>query len=166
MVYGCYLHLLTFSGRQVTGRINWDPFPPFQPSWAEPPSLSPGVCTPPPANRPRRGQPQRNRTSASISRSEAADWARGWCGDHFGLFGASVRGRAAELEACAGWPARALKGHGNEADFLGFLHKSVLHGSLTLHFEPFRFWLRIPRDIRNRKTTPRLAESGSRQECI
>jgi len=31
------------------------------------------------------------------------------------------------------------KGHGNEADFLGFLHKSVWHRSLTLHFEPFRF---------------------------
>ena len=46
-----------------------------------------------------------------------------------------------------------LKGHGNEADFLGFLHKSVRHRSLTLHFEPFRFWLRIRGYIRNRKTT-------------
>ncbi len=60
----------------------------------------------------------------------------------------------------------SLKGHGNEADFLGFLHKSVRHRSLTLHFEPFRFWLRIRGDIRNRKTIPRLAESGSRQECL
>jgi hypothetical protein len=33
----------------------------------------------------------------------------------------------------------SLKGHGNEADFLRFLHKSVRHRSLTLHFEPFRF---------------------------
>jgi hypothetical protein len=32
-----------------------------------------------------------------------------------------------------------LKGHGNEADFLGFLHKPVWHRSLTLRFEPFRF---------------------------
>jgi hypothetical protein len=32
-----------------------------------------------------------------------------------------------------------LKGHGNEADFLGFLHKSVRHRSLTINFEPFRF---------------------------
>jgi hypothetical protein len=65
-------------------------------------------------------------------------------------------------------PILTLKGHGNEADFLGFLHKkkSVRHRSLTLHFEPFRFWLRIRRDIRNRKTTPRLAESGSQQECL
>jgi hypothetical protein len=36
-----------------------------------------------------------------------------------------------------------LKGHGNEADFLGFLHKLNPHRSLTLPFEPFRFWLRI-----------------------
>ncbi len=55
-----------------------------------------------------------------------------------------------------------LKGHGNEADFLGFLQKLVPHRSLTLSFEPFRFWLRIRRDIRNRKTTPRLAGSERR----
>jgi hypothetical protein len=42
-----------------------------------------------------------------------------------------------------------LKGHSNEADFLGFLHKLVRHRSFTVHFEPFRFWLRIL----NRKTT-------------
>jgi len=53
----------------------------------------------------------------------------------------------------------ALKEHGNEADFLGFLYKSVRHRSFTVHFEPFQFWLRIRGDIRNRKTTPRLAES-------
>ncbi len=51
-----------------------------------------------------------------------------------------------------------LKGHGNEADFLGFLQKSVRHRFLTLHFEPFRFGLRIRGDIRNRKTTPRLPD--------
>jgi hypothetical protein len=54
-----------------------------------------------------------------------------------------------------------LKGHGNEADFLGFLQKSVRHRFLTLHFQPFRFGLRIRGDIRNR-----LAEWGSRQECL
>jgi hypothetical protein len=62
-----------------------------------------------------------------------------------------------------------LKGHGNETDFLGFLQKLVPHRSLTLLFEPFRFWLRIGGDIRNRKTTrlvgesvtPRLGEPGS-----
>jgi hypothetical protein len=50
-----------------------------------------------------------------------------------------------------------IKGHGNEADFLGVLHKSVRNRSLTLLFELFRFWLRIRGDIRNR-TTPRLVE--------
>jgi hypothetical protein len=55
-----------------------------------------------------------------------------------------------------------LKGHGNEADFLGFLQKLGPHRSLTLSFEPFRFWLQIRGDIRNRKTTPRLAEPWSR----
>ncbi len=53
-----------------------------------------------------------------------------------------------------------LKGHGNEADFPRFLQKLVPHRSLTLPFEPFRFWLRIGVDIRNRKTTPRLASRG------
>ncbi len=44
-----YLHLLTSSGNQVTGRISGDPLPPFKPIWAEPPSLPPGVRAPPPA---------------------------------------------------------------------------------------------------------------------
>jgi hypothetical protein len=46
-----------------------------------------------------------------------------------------------------------LKRHGNEADFLGFLHKPVRHRSLTLRFEQFRFWLQI-------------REAGSRQDCL
>ncbi len=37
-----------------------------------------------------------NHTSASDSRSEAIDWARGGCGDHFGFYRASVRGRAGD----------------------------------------------------------------------
>ncbi len=64
----------------------------------------------------------------------------------------------------------ALKGHGNEADFLGVLQKLVPQRSLTLPFEPFRFWLRNRRDIRNRKTrrvgesaTLRFTKSGSRR---
>ena len=86
----------------ILGRTCPPLLPPFKPPWAEPPSLPPGVRTPPPANRPRRGRPQRNRTSASDSRSEAAPTSRGGCGDHFGLFGAPVRGQAAEPEARAG----------------------------------------------------------------
>ena len=49
VVYGCYLHPLTSSEKQVIGRISGDPLPPFKPPWAEPPSLPPGVRTPPPA---------------------------------------------------------------------------------------------------------------------
>jgi hypothetical protein len=36
-------------------------------------------------------------------------------------------------------PEIILKGHGNEADFMGFLQKLGPHRSLTLPFEPFRF---------------------------
>jgi hypothetical protein len=66
---------------------------------------------------------------------------------------------------------RYLKGHGNEAVFLGFLQKLVPHRSLTLPLEPIRFWLRIRGDIRNRKTlrvgellTRRVGESAF--ECL
>ncbi len=43
--------------------------------------------------------------------------------------------------------------------------------SLTLPFEPFRFWLRICRDICNRKGLPdsasrRLSDSGRRVACL
>ncbi len=55
----------------------------------------------------------------------------------------------------------SLKGHDNEADFLGFLQKLVPHRSLTLPFEPFRFLLQRRGDILNRKTTPRLGESAT-----
>jgi hypothetical protein len=50
-----------------------------------------------------------NHSSASDSRLEAIDWARGGCEDHFGLFRASLQGQAAELEASAGQLAPLLK---------------------------------------------------------
>ncbi len=53
-----------------------------------------------------------------------------------------------------------LKGHGNEAEFLGILQKLVPHESLTLPFRPFRFWLRIRGDIHIRKTTPSYLRCG------
>ncbi len=56
-----------------------------------------------------------------------------------------------------------LKGVGNEADFLGFLHKLDPQRYLTQHFEPCRFQLQIRGDIRNRKTSRRLGKSGSRR---
>ncbi len=56
-----------------------------------------------------------------------------------------------------------LKGHGNEADFLGFLQKLVPHESLALPFEPFRFLFRIRGDIHIQKTTPAITGMGSRR---
>jgi hypothetical protein len=53
-----------------------------------------------------------------------------------------------------------LKGHGNEADFLGFLQKLVPQESLALPFKPFRFLLQIRGDIHIRKTTPRYHRYG------
>ncbi len=53
-----------------------------------------------------------------------------------------------------------LKGHGNEADFLGFLQKLVPQESLTLPFGSFRFWPRIRGDIHIRKTNPRYHRYG------
>jgi hypothetical protein len=59
-----------------------------------------------------------------------------------------------------------VKKHGNEPNFPRFLHKSLWPWSLILHFKPFQFWLRIRGDIRIRKTTPCIGESGSRQDCL
>jgi hypothetical protein len=61
-------------------------------------------------------------------------------------------------------PIYFLKGHGNEADFLGFLQKSVPHRSLTLPFKPFLFLLQIRGDIRNQKTTRRVRKLAF--ECL
>ena len=102
VVYGYYLHLLTSSENRVAGRISGDPLPPFKPIWAEPHPLPPGVRAPPHAKDEPEAGLWKNHTSASDSRSEAADWARGGCGDHFGLFSTPVRGQGAELEASAG----------------------------------------------------------------
>jgi hypothetical protein len=82
--------------------------------WVSPPSEQPGQSPlPPPScthSSPSQGasggQPRRKHTSASGSRSEAMDWARGGCGGHFDLFSTSLGGQTAELVTSAGWPAR------------------------------------------------------------
>ncbi len=44
VVYGYYLHLLTSSQNQVTGRTSGDPLPPPRPAWAKaPPPPPPGT---------------------------------------------------------------------------------------------------------------------------
>ncbi len=67
-----------------------------------------------------------------------------------------------QLEVLNKIPRNApLKGHANEADFLGFLHKPVRHRPLPLRFEPFRFYCSFEfSEIFVIKK--RLAESGSR----
>ena len=104
VVYGCYLYLLPFFSEPGDWKDQCGPLPP--------PSNQPGLSPPPPF--PPWGTYSTtckdeleaglggNHTSASDSRSEAADWARGGCGDRFGLFSAPVRGQGAEFEASAG----------------------------------------------------------------
>jgi hypothetical protein len=54
----------------------------------------------------------------------------------------------------------SLKGHGNEADFLGFLHKPVWHyRSLTLRSEPFHFSSEFS-EIHNQKRFPNSLSRG------
>ncbi len=83
--------------------------PPHQSNLGKAPSRPLQVHTPPLAKMPVETSFGGNHTSASDSRSEAIDWARGGCGDHFGLFSASVRGQAAELEACRVNPRHFFK---------------------------------------------------------
>jgi len=71
--------------------------PPHQSNLGKAPSRPLQVHTPPLAKMPVETRLGGNHTSASDSRSEAIDWAKGGCGDHFGLFRASVRGQVAEL---------------------------------------------------------------------
>jgi hypothetical protein len=75
-----YLHLLTYSQNQVTERTSVGPLPPFKPTWGEPPPPPPWGTYSTTCKRWTRGRPRKNHTSASDSRSEAADWARGGCG--------------------------------------------------------------------------------------
>ncbi len=81
--------------------------PPHQSNLGKAPSR-PHQVHPPPLKMKVETRLSGNHTSASDSRSEAIDWARGGCGDHFGLFRASVRGQAAELETSAGQLAPLL----------------------------------------------------------
>ena len=48
VVYGYYLHLLTSSQNQVTGRTSGDPLPPLRPVWAKHPLLPPPGTYPAP----------------------------------------------------------------------------------------------------------------------
>ncbi len=109
-VHGCHLYLMprfSEAGDNRTRGMGLPP-PPHQSNLGGAPSHPLQVHTPPPAKVPVETRLGGNHASASDSRSEAIDWARGRFGDYFGLFSASVRGQAAVLEARAGQPAPLL----------------------------------------------------------
>jgi hypothetical protein len=105
VVHAYPMPLSSEAGDQETSSVG---LLPHQSNLGKAPSRPLQVHTPPLAKMQMETRLGGNHTSASDSRSEAIDWARGGCGDHFGLFFASVRGRAAELETSAGQPARLL----------------------------------------------------------
>ncbi len=102
VVHGYHLYLMPLFSEAGDWRTSVDPLPPPQTNLGKAPSLPLQVPTPPPAKMKTEASLGGNHTSASDSRSEAMDWARGGCGDHFGLFSASLGGQAAELETSAG----------------------------------------------------------------
>jgi hypothetical protein len=110
-VHGCHLYctLCPVSQKQVITEPEGWLSPPHQSNQDRAPSHPLQVHTPPPAKVPVETRLGGNHASASDSRPEAIDWARGRFGDHFGLFSASVRGQVAELEARAGQPAPLLR---------------------------------------------------------
>jgi hypothetical protein len=103
VVHGYHLHLIPLfseAGDWETSSVGL-PSPP-QTNLGKAPSRPLQAHTPPLAKMKIEASLGGNHTSASDSRSEAIDWARGGCGDHFGLFSAPVQGQGAELEASAG----------------------------------------------------------------
>jgi hypothetical protein len=89
VVHGYHLYLMPLfseAGDKETSSVA----PPPQSNLGKAPSRPLQVHTPPLAKMKIEAGLGGNHTSASDSRSEAIDWARGGCGDHFGLFSASV----------------------------------------------------------------------------
>jgi hypothetical protein len=108
VVHAYPMSLFSEAGDPPRKPVVWASPPPHQSNLGKDPSRPLQVHTPPLAKMKIETRLGGNHTSASDSRSEAIDWARGGCGDHFGLFRASVRGQAAELETSAGQPTRLL----------------------------------------------------------
>ena len=101
-VHGCHLYLMprfSEAGDNRNRRMGLPP-PPEQPGQS--PLPPPSSTHSSPSQGASGGQPRRKHTSASGSRSEAMDWARGGCGGHFDLFSTSLGGQTAELVTSAG----------------------------------------------------------------
>jgi len=104
--HGCHLYLMPWfseAGDNRNRRMGLPP--PTRAARTEPPPTPFQVHTPPPSLSTSGGQPRRKHTSASGTRSEAMEWARGGWGDHCELFSSSLGGQTAELVTSAGWPA-------------------------------------------------------------
>ncbi len=148
------------------------PSPPHQSNQGKAPSHPLQVHTPPPAKVPVEASLGGNHTSASDSRSEAMDWARGGCGDHFGLFSASLGGQTAELVTSAGWPARysiallyGRSGNPWQASTTGQVHGRPV-GDRSLYKESPCTFLPLSNNTRRRPhlQTPRKATLPTRSE--
>ncbi len=96
-VHGCHLYLMPLFSEAGDNRTRGMDLSPHQSNLGKAPSRPLQVHTPPPAKVPVETRLGGNHASASDSRSEAMDWARGGCGDHFGLFSASLGGQAMQL---------------------------------------------------------------------
>ena len=101
-VHGCHLYLMPLFSEAGDNRTRGMGLPPHQSNQDRAPSHPLQVHTPPPAKASVEASLGRKHTSASGSRSEAMDWARGGWGGHFDLFSTSLGGQTAELVTSAG----------------------------------------------------------------
>ena len=95
--HGCHLYLMPWFSEAGDNRNRRMGLPPHQSSQGRAASHPLLVPTPPPAKVLVEASLGRKHTSASGTRSEAMDWARGGCGDHCELFSSSLGGQTAEL---------------------------------------------------------------------
>ena len=101
-VHGCHLYLMPRFSEAGDNRNRRMGLPPHQSNQDRAPSHPLSSTHSSPSQGASGGQPRRKHTSASGSRSEAMDRARGGCGDHCELFSSSLGGQTAELVTSAG----------------------------------------------------------------
>ena len=100
--HGCHLYLIPWFSESGDNQNRRMGLPLHQSSQDRTPSHPLSGTHPSPSLSTSGGQPRRKHTSASGTRSEAMDWARGGCGDHCELFSCSLGGQTAELVTSAG----------------------------------------------------------------
>ncbi len=101
-VPGCHLYLMPRFSEAGDNRNKRRSPPPPSGQPGQGPLPPPSSTHSSPSQGASGGQPWRKHTSASGSRSEAMDWARGGCGGHFDLFSTSLGGQTAEQVTSAG----------------------------------------------------------------